>query len=78
MARPRNVVASITLEIAATPQLVAYIDSVKELGLFGSTRAEVCRQMIQRVLAHLLAAKLIERAEKGPDEPGQVKPFRDR
>ena len=48
MARPSNAFDSITLTIAVTPQIKAYLDDLVEGGLLGSSAAEVARALIGR------------------------------
>ena len=54
MARPRNSEASIPVEIALSPKLIEYLDALKELEGFGSSRAEIIRNFVWKEVNRLL------------------------
>jgi len=64
MARPKNILKTITLTIATNPALVEKLESLIEGGLYGKSSAEAAERLV---------AKGIQELEKD----GQLKPKND-
>jgi len=54
MARPRNAEASITVEIQVSPKLISYLDALKEMEGFGSSRPDIVRNFVWKEVNRLV------------------------
>lgn len=54
MARPKNIQASVTIELIVTPKLVAYLDELKEAEGYGVTRSEIIRNFVWKEVNRLI------------------------
>lgn len=54
MARPRNPETSTPVEIALSPKLVEYLDTLKDMEGFGGSRAEIIRNFVWKEVNRLI------------------------
>jgi len=52
--RPKNAHDSVTIEVTASPKLVAYLDDLKKQEGFGNSRAEITRNFVWKEINRLL------------------------
>ena len=58
--RPEGVKYRDVVSFMASPKLAKYLDDVLETGLHGTTHAGVARNLVQRRIEDLIAARIIE------------------
>ncbi len=61
MARPSNTFDSLTMTIAVTPQIKAYLEDLTLWGTFGSSPAEAARAILSKGIEDLLGSGLPRR-----------------
>lgn len=54
MARPRNPESSVIVEVSMTPKLVAYLDELREMDGFGTSRPEIIRNFVWKEVNRLI------------------------
>ncbi len=60
MARPRNPEQTVVLEVGFTPKAIKYLDMLKEKEGFGSSRADVVRNMVWKEIHRLIEVKRLD------------------
>lgn len=61
MARPSNTFDSLTMTIAVTPQIKAYLEDLTTWGTYGASPAEAARTILSKGIEDLLAGRLTRR-----------------
>jgi hypothetical protein len=61
MARPKDPHRKRTIEIQASPKMIAYLDQVKAMEGFGDTRPEIVKRFVWDGIFKLLAEKLLKK-----------------
>jgi hypothetical protein len=64
MARPSNSFESLTMTIAVTPQIKAYLEDLTTWGTYGASPAEAARTILSKGIEDLLASRLPRRQFK--------------
>jgi len=64
MARPKNVNATVIIQITTTAQLADKVDALVRAGLYGRTRGEVCERALCERLRTLIKEGFISVKEK--------------
>jgi hypothetical protein len=54
MARPRNAEASVKVEVLMTPKLGEYLDALKEMEGFGTSRPDIIRNFVWQEVNRLI------------------------
>jgi hypothetical protein len=60
VARPKNPTARITVELQASPKLIAYLDALREMEGFGESRQEIVKNFVWAGINKLLLEKRLK------------------
>jgi hypothetical protein len=60
MARPKNPTAKITVELQASPKIIAYLDSLRKMGGFGESRQDIVKNFVWAGINNLLLEKRLK------------------
>lgn len=71
MARPKNKYPSVEVPITASPKLVAYLEALIAEEGYGSTKAEVARNLCWRMVEQLIRDGILTKIPGGPQEQGE-------
>jgi hypothetical protein len=63
MARPKNPEATVVLEVGFTPKAIKYLDVLKEMDGFGTSRAEIIRAFVWKELNRLIEVERLQQIE---------------
>lgn len=61
MSRPENTQKKITVEIQATPKLLAYLEDLRKIEGYGETRQEIVKGLVWDAINLLLRDKQLKR-----------------
>lgn len=77
MARTSSPVESLSMTITVTPQMKQYLEDLVVKGLYGSSPAEIVRNMVQKCVREHIAAKDIKEREWRLNGEGKLELVRD-
>lgn len=77
MARPSNTVETLSMTITVTPQMKQYLEDLVVKGLYGSSPAEIVRNMVQKCVRQHITDKDIKEREWRLNGEGKLELVRD-
>lgn len=63
MARPKNKIDTVPVQVRTTPQVAGYLDQLLAIGLYGKSRAEAAEAVISRWIEQAIKEGYLPRAD---------------
>jgi hypothetical protein len=60
MGRPKNNEKKVTIEIQASPKMIAYLDQIRKMEEFGETRQEIVKRFVWDGIRNLLPERRLK------------------